>query len=135
MAAAAARLSHIRAAVGRHRRSKRSLERKASPRSRRALDWTNFFIADVQEGFGAFIAFYLSSLGWLQGSIGIALTVGRAASALSLIPGGALADAVRWKRALVAAGIVMIGAAALILALHPTFAFVVVAEILHGATA
>jgi MFS family permease len=135
MPAAAAHLSRVRATIGRHRESKRSLERKASTRSRRALDWTNFFIADVQEGFGAFIAFYLSSLGWMQASIGLVLTIGRAASALSLIPGGALVDAVRWKRALVAAGIVMIGAAALILALHPTFAFVVCAEIMHGITA
>src|SRR5581483_5477141 len=74
-------------------------------------------------------------LGWLQGAIGLALTVGRAVSALSLVPGGALVDAVRWKRALVALGLVMLAASALILALHPTFAFVIFAEVLHGLTA
>jgi hypothetical protein len=42
---------------------------------------------------------------------------------------------VRWKRALIAAGIAMIAAAALILAWHPTFPLVVAAELLHGATA
>ncbi len=67
--------------------------------------------------------------------IGETLTIGQAASALSLIPGGALSDAVRWKRALIAAGIITIAAAALILALHPTFLFVVLAEILHGVSA
>jgi hypothetical protein len=63
------------------------------------------------------------------------LTIGRIASAVALVPGGVLTDAVRSKRTLVAAGIIMIGAAALIFALHPTFLFVIAAEILHGATA
>src|SRR5690242_7326564 len=40
-----------------------------------------------------------------------------------------LIDAVRWKRALVAVGIIMIGGAALILALRPTVLFVVVISI------
>jgi MFS family permease len=48
---------------------------------------------------------------------------------------GALVDAVRWKRLLVAAGIVMIATAASALALHPTFLFVAFAEVLHGLTA
>ncbi len=39
--------------IARHRRNKLSLERVASDQSRRGLDWMNFFIADVQEGFGA----------------------------------------------------------------------------------
>jgi MFS family permease len=95
----------------------------------------NFFIADVQEGFGAFVAFYLADLKWSQETIGLMLTVGKAAGALSLIPGGALADTVRRKRLLIAAGIIMIAIAALILALRPTFPFVLIAELFHGATA
>ena len=43
---------------------------------------------------------------------------------LGQIPGGALSDAIRWKRALAAIGILMIGAAALILAFFPTRLFV-----------
>ena len=54
---------------------------------------------------------------------------------LGQIPGGALSDAIRWKRALAAIGIPMIGAAALILAFFPTRLFVFAAEILHGLTA
>jgi predicted MFS family arabinose efflux permease len=95
----------------------------------------NFFIADVQEGFGAFVAFYLADLKWSQETIGLMLTIGRAASAVSLIPGGALTDAIRRKRTLVVVGMLMIVAAALILALHPTYLFVLFAEVLHGATA
>jgi MFS family permease len=59
---------------------------------------------------------------------------GTLAGVISQIPGGALADAVRWKRGLAAIGIGMICASALILALIPSFALVFFAEILHGLT-
>jgi MFS family permease len=71
----------------------------------------------------------------IKGQVGLALTVGTLAGVISQIPGGALADAVRWKRGLAAIGIGMICASALILALMPSFAFVFFAEILHGLTA
>ena len=103
-----------------------------SARSRHGLDWTNFFIADVQTGFGTFVAFYLAHLGWSQSNVGLALAVGTIAGVLSQIPGGALADAVKWKRGLVAAGIGMVGTSALILALKPDAPLAFVAEILHG---
>jgi len=95
----------------------------------------NFFVADVQTSFGAFVAFYLAELGWSQGSIGVALTAGAIAGTISQIPGGALADAVNWKRGLAALGIAMSAAAALILAFLPHRVFVFVAQILQGATA
>jgi MFS family permease len=121
--------------VARYRAARRALHTPASPRSRHGLDWMNFFVADVQTGFGTFVAFYLAQQGWSQDRVGIALAMGGVAGVISQIPGGALADAVAWKRGLAAIGIVMIGAAALILALAPTFASVLVAELLHGATA
>ena len=49
---------------GRYREARRSLHAPASAQSRRGLDWMNFFIADVQTGFGSFVAFYLAQLGW-----------------------------------------------------------------------
>jgi MFS family permease len=94
----------------------------------------NFFLADVQTGFGTFVAFYLAHQGWSERDVGVALTVGGLAGVLSQIPGGALADAVSWKRGLAAFGILMIGAAALILALAPSYFAVLCASLLHGAT-
>ena len=129
------RKSRLRAVAERYKEARKSLSTPASAQSRHGLDWMNFFIADVQSGFGAFVAFYLMELGWSQGNIGIALAVGAIVGVLSQIPGGALADEVTWKRGLVAVGILMIGAAALILALLPNFVAVLVAEFLHGATA
>src|SRR5215471_3414697 len=125
---------NARNVAARYRTARDSLRTPESRQSRRGLDWMNFFIADVQTGFGTFVAFYLAHLGWSQGSVGWVLTVGGIVGVLGQIPGGALADAVTWKRGLSALGIVMIGASALILALSSSFVAVLCAEVLHGAT-
>jgi MFS family permease len=122
-------------AVDWYRTARRELHAPASARSRRGLDWMNFFVADVQTGFGTFVAFYLAQKGWPQSNIGVVLGVGGIAGVLSQIPGGALTDAVKWKRGLAAIGIVAICVAALILAFLPDFFAVLFAETLHGATA
>jgi MFS family permease len=105
-----------------------------SKESRRGLDWLNFFLADIQTGFGAFVAFYLADLGWDKGRVGLALSAGTVAGLIAHLPGGALVDWVPWKRGLAAIGICTIAAAALILAFAPTFVLVFIAEILHGIT-
>ncbi len=92
-------------------------------------------MADVQSGFGSFVAFYLALLGWSDSGIGLALAVGGIAGVLSQIPGGALADASAGKRLLVACGAAMIAAAAIILAFFPSFIPVLVAETLNGGSA
>jgi MFS family permease len=126
--------SRLRKTVARYNAARKSLHTPASPQSRYGLDWMNFFVADVQTGFGTFVAFYLAHLGWSHGDIGLALTAGGFAGMLGQIPGGALADSVKWKRGLVALGIVMTGAAALILAFIPSFIMVFTATLLQGAT-
>jgi MFS family permease len=131
----AGRRSRVHRAVTRYRCARRAQRMPASRQSRNGLDWTNFFLADVQVGFGAFVAFYLAGLGWSPASVGVALSAGSLAGVIGQLPGGALADAVRWKRGLVAAGIVMICTAALVLALIPTYPMVFAAEVLHGLTA
>ena len=124
-----------RGAFARYRRARQSLRTSISVRNRQGLDWMNFFLADVQTAFGAFVAFYLADLGWTKDQVGLALTVGTLAAVISQIPGGALVDALRWKRALAAIGISMLCASALILALIPRGGFVFLAELLHGLTA
>jgi MFS family permease len=127
--------SRSRRTISEHRHRRRQLDRKVSDQSRQGLDWANFFMADVQMGFGAFLAFYLAQFEWSVENVGLALTIGSLTGVLAQIPGGALADAVRWKRGLAALGVLMIAASAIILALRPSFPFVITAEILHGATA
>jgi MFS family permease len=124
--------SRSRRVISEHRAKRRQRDRAISDRSRRGLDWTNFFMADVQVGFGSFLAFYLADLGWSKQHVGLALGVGGLTAVLAQIPGGALADAVPWKRALAAAGIISTALAAVILAFWPSFLLVFVAEIMHG---
>jgi MFS family permease len=129
------RFASSRTIVTHHHRAKRSLERTGSTQSRLGLDWMNFFTSDVEVGFGAFVSFYLAGLGWSQENVGLAMTVGRITGAVVLIPGGALTDASPWKRGVAAAGLLMTAGAALVLAIKPDWAFVMGAELLHGASA
>ena len=107
----------------------------ASPQSRYGLDCLNFAIGSIQTSFGTFVAFYLADLGWSKESVGLALATGHIAGVLAQIPGGAITDAIPWKRGFAAAGILMSMGAALILATAPLFTLVFVAQALDGLTA
>ena len=101
-------------------------------RSLRALDWLNFFVANVQTGFGPFIASYLAANKWTQGEIGLMLSVGTISAMASQLPAGALVDALRNKKGAAAAAIIAIIVSALLLGASPTFVVVFAAEVLHG---
>ncbi|WP_176081009.1 MFS transporter [Paraburkholderia tropica] len=103
-----------------------------SLRSVRALDWLNFFVANVQTGFGPFIASYLASHKWTQGEIGLALSVGTISAMVSQVPGGAAVDALKNKKAAAAWAIIAIIASAVLLASSPTVIPVMAAEVFHG---
>ena len=101
-------------------------------RSLRALDWMNFFVANVQTGFGPFIASYLASHKWTQGEIGMALSVGTISAMVSQVPAGAAVDAMRNKKGAAAWAIVAIILSAVLLASSPTVLPVIAAEVFHG---
>ncbi|MBV8934507.1 MAG: MFS transporter, partial [Alphaproteobacteria bacterium] len=102
-----------------------------SPQSQCGLDWLNFFMADVQTGFGSFVSFYLADQGWSEENVGFVLSAGGLSGVVGQIPGGALVDAMRRKRLLIAAGTLMIAASAVLLALSHDFPAVFAAEVLH----
>jgi MFS family permease len=101
-------------------------------RGGRALDLLNFFLANVQTGFGPFIAVYLTAYKWTEGDIGLVLSVGTIASVASQLPAGAFVDAITAKRAAAAVSIAGVAAAALLLALSPVALSVVAAEVIHA---
>jgi MFS family permease len=109
-----------------------TLRSTVSARSLRALDWLNFFVANVQTGFGPFIASYLASHKWTQGEIGLALSVGTISAMVSQVPGGAAVDAMRNKKAAAAWAIAAIILSASLLASSPTVIVVMAAEVFHG---
>jgi len=98
----------------------------------RALDLVNFFVADVQTGFGPFVAVYLTSQKWTQVEIGFALTLGTMTSLISQLPAGALVDSMRNKRTAASGALVGIIVAALLLAIAPAQLPVLLAQMLHG---
>ena len=104
-----------------------------SRRSLRRLDWFVFLVADVQTGFGPFVAVYLTSQKWTQIEIGLVLTVAGLVSLLGQIPGGALVDWVRSERVVAAAAVTLIATAALVYATVPIFPAVLAAATMHAA--
>jgi len=104
----------------------------ASQRSLRGLDWFAFFVADIQTGWGPFVATYLTSVAWTQFDIGLILTIGTITGLALQIPAGALVDRVPAKRLLAALAVASISASALLLALWPIFSVVIAAKVLHA---
>ena len=98
----------------------------------RGLDWFNLFVANIQTGFGPFIAVYLISQSWTQTSIGLALSIGTVAAMASQVPAGAVVDAIPNKTRVAAFSVLAFTACALMFAIYPIPLFVYLAEILHG---
>jgi MFS family permease len=92
----------------------------ADQRSLRGLDWLNFFVANVQTGFGPFIAVYLTENRWTTTEIGFALTIGTICSLVSQMPAGAVVDALEDKRWAVWLGVAAVSGTALLYALSTT---------------
>jgi MFS family permease len=105
---------------------------KPSRQSQRGLDWFIFFLADVQTGFGPFIAVYLTTQKWTQVEIGFVLSIGGIIGLLGQIPGGAIVDAARSERLVAGMAVATIGCVALAYALWPIFPVVTAAAALHA---
>ena len=80
-----------------------TVPKRVSSASLRGLDGFVFFVADIQTGWGPFVAAYLTSVGWLQFDIGLVLTIGTMTAFVLQVPVGAVVDAVPPKRLLAAA--------------------------------
>lgn len=106
---------------------------KPSRESLRGLDWFIFFLADVQTGFGPFVAVYLTTQKWTQVEIGLVLSIGGVVGLIGQMPGGAIVDAARSERLVAGLAIATIGFSALAYAAWPIFPVVVTAATLHAA--
>ena len=103
-----------------------------SQRSLRGLDWFVFCVADIQTGFGPFLAVYLTTQKWTQTDIGLILSVSGLVALAGQMPGGWLVDAARSERFVAGVAIIAIAIAALTYATYPVFAAVLFAAVLHA---
>ena len=104
-----------------------------SRQSLRGLDWFIFFLADVQTGFGPFVAVYLTTQKWTQVEIGFVLSIGGVVALIGQMPGGAIVDAARSERLVAGLAIATIGVSALAYAAWPIFPVIAAAATLHAA--
>jgi len=101
--------------------------------SLRGLDWFIFFLADVQTGFGPFVAVYLTTQKWTQGQIGLVLSIGGIVGLIGQMPGGAIVDVARSERLVAGLAVATIGVSALGYAVWPILPIVALAATLHAA--
>jgi MFS family permease len=91
-----------------------------------------FCVADVQTGFGPFVAVYLTTQKWTQIDIGLVLSAGGLVALAGQMPGGALVDAARSERFVAGLAIIAISVSALIYAAFPIFPAVLTAAVLQA---
>jgi MFS family permease len=91
-------------------------------RANRALDAINFFLADVRDGLGPYLAIYLlTEQHWDEARIGVVMSIAASAGIVAQTPAGALVDATRAKRLVMSGAALCIVTACLLLPVFPTF--------------
>jgi MFS family permease len=91
-------------------------------RGGRALDAANFFLADVRQGLGPYLAVYLlTEQHWDEAHIGVVMSIATIAGIAAQTPAGALVDATRAKRLVMMAAAAIVTLASLLLPLVPRF--------------
>lgn len=106
-------------------------------RAGRALDAANFFLADVRDGLGPYLAVYLlTEQHWDEARIGLVMSIGTLAGIVAQTPAGALIDATHAKRLMTAVAAIVVTIASLSLPLFPSFLPVVISQsVAHAAAA
>lgn len=108
--------------------------RQADRGVERKLDALNFFLADVRDGLGPYLAIYLlTERKWDEASIGAVMSLAALAGILAQTPAGALIDRSRAKRALMVAAAIGVTAASLALPFIDQFAAVAATQVLAHA--
>src|SRR5258706_14112806 len=95
---------------------------RTSKRAYYALDASNFFLADVRDGLGPYLAIYLlTEQKWDEARIGMVMSIATIAGIVAQTPAGALVDATKAKRFVMVAAALLVTTASLSLPLFPSF--------------
>ena len=91
-----------------------------SAKALRGLDALNFFLADVRDGLGPYLAIYLIAVrgpdqGWNEATTGLVMTIAGILGLVMQTPAGAFIDRTNHKRAVVIAAAIAVTASCLVL--------------------
>jgi MFS family permease len=85
-----------------------------------SLDGVNFFLADVRDGLGPYLAIYLLTVQkWDAANIGVVMSISGLAGLVAQTPAGALIDATHRKRGLIIGAALLVTLGSLLLPLFP----------------
>jgi len=109
---------------------------KQTRQSFAALNWLNFFAADVSTGVGPFLAIYLvANQHWKAGSIGIAISAMSFATVIAQSPAGYIVDKTPYKRTIIITASCLMGIIGIAIPVFPVFGVVVSAQVIMGIAA
>jgi MFS family permease len=98
-------------------------------RAGRALDAANFFLADVRDGLGPYLAVYLlTEQHWDEARIGLVMSIATIAGIVAQTPAGALIDTTQAKRSVMVVAAMLVTLASLSLPLFPAFLPVAISQ-------
>ena len=102
---------------------------KHPPGAGRTLDALNFFLADVRDGLGPYLAIYLLAVrgpahGWNEATVGLVLTIAGIVGLLAQTPAGSLIDRSRNKPRIVMAAALLVTLSSISLPIVSGFAVV-----------
>jgi MFS family permease len=101
---------------------------------KRPLDALNFFLADVRDGLGPYLAIYLlTERKWDQASIGMVMSIAALAGIVAQTPAGALIDRTTAKRALMIAAAIVVTLASVALPFIGGFEWIAATQAIAGA--
>lgn len=105
-------------------------------RNNLSLDGLNFFLADVRDGLGPYLAIYLLAIHkWDPASIGFVMTLAGIAALVTQAPAGALIDRTQSKRAVVAVAALLVTGSCLILPFVTSFTWVALTQTVSAVAA
>ena len=106
-----------------------AMARASDLRNTLSLDSLNFFLADVRDGLGPYLAIYLLAVHkWDPASIGVVMTLAGIAALITQGPAGALIDRTHSKRAVIAIAALLVTSSCLLLPFVSSFSLVALTQ-------
>lgn len=113
-----------------------STQKTISRRNTLSLDALNFFLADVRDGLGPYLAIYLLAVHhWEPASIGFVMTLAGVTALVTQIPAGALLDKTHRKRAVIVIAALLVTISCVILPFISTFSLVALTQAISALSA